>query len=154
MESFSIVKRGYNPQEVDEYIETLEQVVKSYKEKDNAIKNAIISAQVAADNILKNTHLEVAEYKARALAGLRSVYDSVEQQRSRLQAFQDDYNDMLNKYLLSFEESDIALVYERIDELERYLRELNASLEEETRQEELGQEETITTTNTEKEEEE
>lgn len=135
MESFSIVKRGYNPQEVDEYIETLEQVIKSYKDKDNAIKNAIISAQVAADNILKNTHLEVAEYKSRTLACLRNVYDSIEDQRSRMQAFQDDYNDMLRKYLHSFEDSDAARIYEQIDELEKYLGELNASIEEEREEE-------------------
>jgi len=130
MESFSIVKRGYNPQEVDEYIETLEQVIKSYKDKDNAIKNAIISAQVAADNILKNTHLEAAEYKTRTLDQLRHIYESIETQRNRMQSFQNDYNDMLQKYLRAFEESDAAVTFERIDELEKYLRELSASVEE------------------------
>lgn len=131
MESFSIVKRGYNPQEVDEYIETLEQVIKSYKDKDNAIKNAIISAQVAADNILRNTHLEAAEYKRRTLAQLRDIYDSVEVQRSRMQSFWDDYNDLLRKYLQPFDESDAAPIFDRIDKLERYLRELSSSVEEE-----------------------
>ena len=131
MESFSIVKRGYNPQEVDEYIETLEQVIKSYKEKDNAIKNAIISAQVAADNILKNTHLEVAEYKANTLAQLRFIYDSLEVQRSRVKTFQEDYENMLNKYLRNFDQSDLSVIYDRIDDLEKYLRELNSSAAEE-----------------------
>jgi len=140
MESFSIVKRGYNPQEVDEYIETLEQVIKSYKDKDNAIKNAIISAQVAADNILKNTHLEAAEYKNRTLEQLRRVYESVEVQRSRMQAFQDDYNNMLHKYIRPFEESDAAAIFERIDELERYLRELSATANDEGDKEEHHEE--------------
>ena len=132
MESFTIVKRGYSPQEVDEYIETLEQVIKSYKDKDNAIKNAIISAQVAADNILRNTHLEVNQYKSSTLSHLREIYESVETQRSRIQAFQDDYNDMLRKYLRAFEESDMALIYNRIDELEKFLRELSVAVEEES----------------------
>ena len=131
MESFSIVKKGYNPQEVDEYIETLEQVIKSYKDKDNAIKNAIISAQVAADNILKNTHLEAEEYKTQTLSKLRHIYESVETQRSRMQSFQDDYNDMLRKYVREFEENDVARIFDRIDELEKYLRELNESVEDE-----------------------
>ena len=131
MESFSIVKRGYNPEEVDEYIETLEQVIKSYKDKDNAIKNAIISAQVAADNVLKNAHLEASEYKTRTLAQLRHIYESVDTQRTRLQAFKDDYNEMLRKYLRGFDESDATFINGRIDELEKYLRELNASVEEE-----------------------
>ena len=131
MESFSIVKRGYNPQEVDEYIATLEQVIKSYKDKDNAIKNAIISAQVAADNILKNAHLEISEYKSSAISQLRHIYDSIEVQRNRIQAFQDEYNDMLRKYLRTFDESDVAEIFGRIEELEKYLRELSAGIEQE-----------------------
>ena len=134
MESFSIVKRGYNPQEVDEYIETLEQVIKSYKDKDNAIKNAIISAQVAADNILKNTHMEAAEYKARTLDQLRHVYDSIGQQRSHVQAFYEDYNAMLQKYMRPFEESDVSVIYERIEDMEQYLRELSETVEDDGRE--------------------
>jgi len=129
MENFSIVKRGYNPQEVDEYIATLEQVIKSYKDKDNAIKNAIISAQVAADNILKNAHLEIAENKDRTLVMLRRIYDSIEAQRSRIQQFQDEYNDMLRRYMRAFDESDVAAIYARIDDMEQFLRELSTGLE-------------------------
>ena len=129
MESFNIVKRGYNPQEVDEYIATLEQVIKSYKDKDNAIKNAIISAQVAADNVVRNAHLEVNEYKSKTVAQLRHIYDSIEIQRSRIQAFQNDYNEMLRKYLKTFDESDVAQIYGHIEELEKYLRELHASVD-------------------------
>jgi len=128
MESFSIVKRGYNPQEVDEYIETLEQVIKSYKDKDNAIKNAIISAQVAADNIIKNSQLEVSDNKNRALSQLRAIYDSIEIQRNRVQAFRDDYDEMIRKYLKSPEESEVSQIFDRIDDLEKYLREVSSDI--------------------------
>lgn len=127
MENFTIVKKGYNPQEVDEYIETLEKVVKSYKDKDNAIKNAIISAQIAADNIIKNAEAEAVAYRAQAMEHLKKIFESVETQRSRAQSFQDEYNDLLHKYLRNFEESDISLVYDRIDELEKYLQEISDS---------------------------
>ena len=130
MENFTLVKRGYNPQEVDEYIETLNQVIKSYKSKDNAIKNAIISAQVAADNILKNTHIEVAEYKAETLAQLRNVHDSVGIQREMLRSFQEQYNEMLHKYLHKFEDGDTNSIHEHLNELEKYLQELSDSVEE------------------------
>ncbi|MCL2015877.1 MAG: DivIVA domain-containing protein [Defluviitaleaceae bacterium] len=128
MESFSIVKRGYNPQEVDEYIETLENVIKSYKDKDNAIKNAIISAQVAADNILKNTHAEISDYKANTLFYLKNIYDSIDVQRGRLQEFKNEYNEMLNKYLRAFETGDLDDVSRHIDELERFLRETSSAI--------------------------
>jgi len=129
MEGFNIVKKGYSPQEVDEYIATLEQVIKSYKEKDNAIKNAIITAQISADNLLKNAKLEIAEYKSHVVLQLKHIYDSIEIQRSRVQEFQEEYNDMLRKYLKVFDESDVAAIYGRIETLEQYLRELNASIE-------------------------
>ena len=124
MESFSIVKRGYNPQEVDEYIETLEQVIKSYKDKDNAIKNAIISAQVAADNILKNSHAEIAEYRARAFEQLQHIQDSLDVQRMRVKDFHEDYARLIRKHLPPVDDAGIALVLERIDELENILREI------------------------------
>ena len=130
MESFSIVKRGYNPQEVDEYIETLENVIKSYKDKDNAIKNAIISAQVAADNIIKNTHLEAAEYKKKTFENLRLIYESIETQRRRIQEFHDDYREMLQKYLQNISVSESERIYMHIDELEKYLRELSESIDD------------------------
>jgi len=128
MESFSIVKRGYNPQEVDEYIETLEQVIKSYKDKDNAIKNAIISAQVAADNIIKNSQLEVSDNRNRALSQLRAIYDSIEVQRNRVQSFRDEYDEMLRRYLKSFDDSEVSQIFDRIDDLEKYLREVSADI--------------------------
>ena len=135
MESFSIVKKGYNPQEVDDYIETLEQVIKSYKDKDNAIKNAIVSAQMAADNILKNSHAEAVKYRNKALTQLRDIYDSLETQRSRVQDFQEEYNNMLRKYLPLQDDTGIELVYDRIDELENILRDISDDMDEEPEQE-------------------
>ena len=131
MESFNIVKRGYDPKEVDEYIETLEQVIKSYKEKDNAIKNAIISAQMAADNILKNSQAEIILRKNQAFAQLREIYESLDIQRSRVQAFQDDYNNLIRQYLSPPDDASIALIFTRIDELENLLREISTDMEAE-----------------------
>ena len=53
-EKFTIVKRGYDTSEVEQYITQLETVIRGYKEKDNAINSALISAQIAANNILRN----------------------------------------------------------------------------------------------------
>jgi cell division septum initiation protein DivIVA len=125
METFSYVKRGYNPEEVDAYISTLEQVIKSYKDKDNAIKNAIISAQVAADNILKNAHLQADEYKSKIRAQLKALTDSIGVQRMRVKTFQDLYSNMLHKYLHDFEEKDTNTLYERLSELEKTVNDLN-----------------------------
>ena len=123
--TFSLVKRGYNPQEVDEYIATLQQVIKSYKSKDNAIKNAIISAQVAADNILKNAHAESEDYRSQTQLLLKNVLAAINVQREQVHRFQEEYNAMLHKYLHPMVEADFTAIHESLNALENYLRQAN-----------------------------
>jgi cell division septum initiation protein DivIVA len=118
---FNYVKKGYDPEQVDTYIETLEQVVKSYKDKDSAIKNAIISAQMAADNIVKNAHLQVAESRTQALSQIQNIISSIAEQRNKVKEFQDEYINMVQKYLVDFNEVDMNLIYHKITELEQLI---------------------------------
>ena len=121
MEQFSFVKRGYDPEEVDKYIATLEQVIKSYKDKDNAIKNAIISAQVAADNMIKNAKLQADDYKVQIVKELEKVREEVGRQRMRIQAFQDVYSGLIRKYLTDLEDEDTNELYSRLDDVDRLI---------------------------------
>ena len=98
-DKFGYIKNGYNPAEVDSYVDSLESVVKSYKEKDTAIKNAIISAQVAADNIIKNAEIEANDIKKKAVADLRALSASIAVQKELIKNFQRDYGFMVSKYL-------------------------------------------------------
>jgi hypothetical protein len=115
------VKRGYDPEEVDRYIEALEQVVKSYKDKDSAIKNAIVSAQLAADNIVKNAHIQVAESRTQALSQIQNIISSISEQRQKVKEFQDEYNDFVRKYLIDFNEADMTRIYNCITDLENII---------------------------------
>ena len=118
---FNYVKKGYDPEQVDTYIETLEQVVKSYKDKDSAIKNAIISAQMAADNIVKNAHLQVAESRTQALSQIQSIIASISEQRNKVKEFQEEYVAMIQKYLIDFNETDMNRIYNKMTELEQLI---------------------------------
>ena len=124
---FTEVKRGYDPTEVDDYIQTLDNVIKSYKEKDNAIKNAIISAQVAADNVVKNARLQADEYKGQIVRELESVRIAVERERAKVHEFQEVYSNLVAKYLKKFDESDVSEVNARLDEIDRLIDHLMAS---------------------------
>ena len=121
MEQFTLIKRGYDPEEVDKYIATLEQVIKSYKDKDNAIKNAIISAQVAADNMIKNAKLQADEYKGQIVKELEKVRQEVDRQRMRIQAFQDVYNGLVRKYLTELDGDDITQIFKRLDDVDNLI---------------------------------
>ena len=104
MEHFTFVKRGYDPEEVDKYITTLEQVIKSYKDKDNYIKNTMISAQMTADNVVKNAQAEAESYKIQIGEQLVGMRGTLDRQRASLQNFQRSL--------------DLSDMFARIDEMD------------------------------------
>jgi len=120
-ERFSIVKKGYDPMEVDSYVETIEEVLKSYKDKDAAIKNALVNAQIAADNVMKNAEIEADRIQGRAIKFMDDLVDIVYNQRQMLKAFQDEYSRMMQKYLGGLGEREIMAAYAKLDELETFI---------------------------------
>ncbi len=122
---FNYVKKGYNPAEVDTYIKNLEDVIASYKEKDAAIKNAIVSAQIAADNIVKNAELEAEELRRGVIKKFTLISDSIVRQKSIVTEFKEEYNALVKKYLTDFNDQEIASLLDKIDELDSYINSLN-----------------------------
>jgi len=118
MEQFTFVKRGYDPEEVDKYITTLEQVIKSYKDKDNAIKNAIISAQRTAEDVVKNAQAEAETYKAQMGEQLIGMRGTLDRQRVSLQNFQDVNANAIRKCIQELEKFDMNEMFSRIDEMD------------------------------------
>ena len=118
---FNIVKRGYDQDEVDNYIMTLEALIKSYKDKDDTIKNAIINAQISADNIIKNAEIEAERIKKRAIRLLSEIQTSIEGQKRIAREFQDDYNRLTTKYLQGISNAELEKVLDKITELEQYV---------------------------------
>jgi len=127
---FNVVKHGYEPTEVDEYIQSLEESIRRYKEKDDSIKNAILSAQIAADNIVRNAKAEAGEYRKSALRQVESIRSSITIQRELLSSFQKEYSDLLEKYFMSIQGSDVARVVESIDKLENYITQISEERKE------------------------
>ena len=130
---FTLIKRGYNPSEVDSYINTLDMVLKSYKDKDTSIKNAILNSQIAADNIVRNAELaadeirrkaekDASEYRVEALKQLDDIRESIVRQKLFLNEFMHDYNTLISKYLQQYNENEITAIAVRIDELDKYLK--------------------------------
>ncbi|MCL2404580.1 MAG: DivIVA domain-containing protein [Defluviitaleaceae bacterium] len=118
MEQFTFVKRGYDPEEVDKYITTLEQVIKSYKDKDNAIKNAIISAQRTAEDVVKNAQAEAESYKAQMGEQLVGMRGALDRQRASLQNFQNVNANAIRKCIQELEQFDMNEMFSRIDEMD------------------------------------
>jgi len=121
MQEFSMVKRGYDPEQVEKYIGQLERNIQGYKEKDLAISNAILNAQVAADNIVRNANIRAEDILKEALERLDVIHKSVEKQKQVVKNFQDDYTDLVNRYLKTIQTKDFLEIFQSISELENYL---------------------------------
>ena len=120
-DKFNIVKKGYDIAEVDEYVNTLEEIVKSYKEKDSAIKNALISAQLAADNIVQNAKNRSVEMKDSSVKQLYDILSSLDRQKEMLDVFQKEYEVQIQKYLKQIIPEDIQAIRSKIDALEGFI---------------------------------
>lgn len=123
---FNYVKRGYDPEEVDSYIETLESVLRSYKEKDTAIKNAIVNAQIAADNIIKNAELQANDLKSNAVSQMSNFASTIQTQKVLIKEFQEDYTYLIQKYIHEFNEQDFVRLYEKLNQIDEYFSSLKS----------------------------
>ena len=121
MQEFNLVKRGYDPEQVEKYVGQLERTIQEYKDKDLAISNAILNAQVAADNIVRNANIRAEDILKEALDRLDGVHKSVEKQKQVVKNFQDDYTDLVNRYLKTIQTKDFLEIFQSISELENYL---------------------------------
>ena len=124
MEQFTYVKRGYDPEEVDKYITTLEQVVKSYKDKDNAIKNALISAQAAADNVLRGAQSQAESYKVQISEQLVDIRATLDRQRASLQKFQEGYTNVVRMCIQELQQFNMGEMFARLDEMDEAIADL------------------------------
>ena len=131
--NFPLVKKGYDPAEVDKHVALLEAELKEYRDKDAAISNAILNAQIAADEIQRkaNVAAETIHQNARSMSArlneksaeqVSSIINAVKEQRSRLREFKEDYTALLSKYILTLEENDISMAENKSIELEGYLQ--------------------------------
>ncbi|MDR3091409.1 MAG: DivIVA domain-containing protein [Clostridiales bacterium] len=121
---FNYVKRGYDPAEVDAYISSLEEVLRSYKDKDSAIKNAIISAQLAAEEIKRGARVEAEDRKRQAYAKLGALQQSITQQRDLIRSFEGKFSALLAEFAESAKKHDFSEVYAQVDSIEQFLNKL------------------------------
>lgn len=117
---FNFVKKGYDPAEVDKYIEELEGVVGSYKEKDASIKNAILSAQVAGDAIVGEAKQKAEEIISGAVQKVNDITELVVGQKKIIDDFRSEYDGLARKYIHTVNDQEFNAIYSKIGELEQY----------------------------------
>ncbi|MDR1066567.1 MAG: DivIVA domain-containing protein [Clostridiales bacterium] len=118
---FKTAKKGFDIKQVDEYIETVENVLRSYDEKSSAIESAIRSARQTADSIIKQAESEADRIKLDAALSLKEISDSVATQKKLAKEFQDAFNEFVSKYALTPKEADFKTINGKIDAFKSYM---------------------------------
>ena len=135
---FSIVKKGYAPTEVEDYIRRLEDEIKSYKDRDATIHQAIISAQAAADSIVQNAKNQGRVIRENIAKQLEDVSLSIAGQKRMLAEFVEDYNDIISRYLRVIDNEDYKNIAEKVDGMAAYLQNFRQEIDEDLEIERKG----------------
>jgi len=127
---FNIVKKGYDTDAVDRYISTLESQIDMYRDKDNAINNAIISAQKAADDIIRNAKAQSRTMREEANRQMSDIAQGALKQRQLLNDFAGEYSSLTARYLRIKDDADFDRVSDKIDALMEYINSFQDELTE------------------------
>ena len=121
MKSFTTVRRGFDPAEVEQYIRELEatlskkeQQLTDYQNKENAITKAVVEAQLTADSVIRAANDEAEKLKMEAAAELEDVKQKATALRQNLIAFQQEYNRILQQYLVAVRCTDMVEIFDRL----------------------------------------
>lgn len=144
MKEFSIVRKGYNPEEVNAYILELEtalanktQTVKEFQGMETAIASSIVDARMAAEDIRRksadeaqkmhedavadaekiheNAVIEAGALRTFALNEMNDLRDQVLAFHDKLQGFQDEFGRILQEYLISFRSNDLVALFSHLE---------------------------------------
>jgi len=129
-DKFIYVKKGYDPEAVDRYIDALEIELKNYRDKNTTINHAIVSAQQAADTIIKNAKNQGRAMRASTAKQLEDLTHALASKRQWVADFVNEYNAVVVKYLRATESDDFKIINEKIDGLDSFLRSFSEEINE------------------------
>jgi len=127
---FNLVKRGYDPVAVDQYIDKLEIELRGHRDKGSIINHAIVSAQQAADNIILNAKSQGHYIRESTAKQLEDITLSIAGQRQLLNEFVREYNSVVSKYLTPMDNQDFKTASAKIDALEAFLHSFSEEVDE------------------------
>lgn len=116
--TFTFIRRGgYDPQEVDDYIERLEKELESFHQREQMISNSIMDAQLTANKIIKKAEDEANHIQKDAILQLDSIRRKVSFIKLKIESFQTSYNQFIEKFTTGINHEDINKLYDQLDDL-------------------------------------
>lgn len=130
---FSIVKKGYDTDEVDQYISELEQLIEQrnqeladYKQKERAINGSLIQAQEMSERIkqeadqqakktIEKARTQAAQEKAASEQALRESAEKLLELRHLMKEFKEQLNTLTERYLVQAKSKDLDEAFSSLD---------------------------------------
>ncbi len=122
MKEFTIVRKGYSPEEVDAYITELEsalsvksQMVKEFQAKESAINASLVNAELCAQYVRAQAEADAAEVHNNALKEMDGLREQVLALHGKLEEFQSEFGRVLQEHLVSLRTNDLVEIFSRTE---------------------------------------
>lgn len=128
--SFSTVRKGYNPEEVDRHIAELENIITYYKDRESAITKAAVNAEVSAEKIIAEAHVKAEDIEREARSRLNEIKEKALETKEKLEVFQKKYNILIQDYLVTLRSEELVDLFDQLDHISDFLTVKNENEEE------------------------
>ncbi len=121
---FTRVKKGYCPEEVEKEIRRLEQKIgeqerelTAYRDRQDQIHKDAVEAKIKADLIVEEAQRKADRLQKEAVEELRSIRSEALGMRDLIEAFQNEYNQLLRQYLIKIRTDEFSALMDRLGSL-------------------------------------
>ncbi|HIR36541.1 MAG TPA: hypothetical protein IAC91_10680 [Candidatus Faecimorpha stercoravium] len=121
MTEFTKVRKGYRPEEVEQELSRLKQKIAEqeeelavYNKREEELHRNEIEAQMKADLIIEEAQRKADEIQKNAREELKEIRQEALHMRDLMEAFQNEYNQLLRQYLLKIRTDEFSALMDRL----------------------------------------
>lgn len=121
MTEFTRVRKGYQPEEVEQELSRLRQKIieqekelATYNKREEELHRNEIEAQMKADLIIEEAQRKADEIQKNAREELKEIRQEALRMRDLMEAFQNEYNQLLRQYLLKIRTDEFSVLMDRL----------------------------------------
>ena len=121
MTEFTKVRKGYRPEEVEQELSRLKQKIAEqeeelavYNKREEELHRNEIEAQMKADLIIEEAQRKADEIQKNAREELKEIRQEALRMRDLMEAFQNEYNQLLRQYLLKIRTDEFSARMDRL----------------------------------------
>ena len=121
MTEFTKVRKGYRPEEVEQELSRLKQKIAEqeeelavYNKREEELHRNEIEAQMKADLIIEEAQRKADEILKNAREELKEIRQEALRMRDLMEAFQNEYNQLLRQYLLKIRTDEFSALMDRL----------------------------------------